>query len=148
MIESKDICTFIFSYLKNHTAMSSSTTNTNEVNKTSTSESEITKNNYSESELSEFEELLLRKKKEAQREYDYFLCAFKNHQSEEEECDNGGLAHLEAMIDRQGKFINNLDRALGRIQTKTYGICLKSGELIPKKRLLACPVATTIVGVK
>ncbi|MEI7810094.1 MAG: TraR/DksA C4-type zinc finger protein [bacterium] len=43
------------------------------------------------------------------------------------------------------KHLGNLDRALTRIANKTYGICIKSGKLIPKGRLLASLHATTCI---
>jgi len=49
------------------------------------------------------------------------------------------------MASRQEKFIKNLENALIRIQNKTYGIDRKTGELIPKARLLAVPHATLTV---
>ncbi|SEM77900.1 RNA polymerase-binding transcription factor DksA [Mucilaginibacter gossypiicola] len=43
---------------------------------------------------------------------------------------------------RQKKFIEQLEAALMRIETKTYGICRSTGKLIPKERLLAVPHTT------
>ena len=42
-------------------------------------------------------------------------------------------------IARDEKYINYIDQALDRIRNKTYGICIKSGKPIPKKRLEAVP---------
>ena len=52
------------------------------------------------------------------------------------------------MAQRQYKFIQNLEAALGRIENKTYGICRESGELIPKERLRLVPHATLTVEAK
>ena len=43
------------------------------------------------------------------------------------------------MIARQQKYIGYLDRALERIDNKTYGICRVTGEPIAKERLEAVP---------
>ncbi|MEM1093161.1 MAG: TraR/DksA C4-type zinc finger protein [Bacteroidota bacterium] len=46
---------------------------------------------------------------------------------------------LYMMIARQQKFIGYLDRALERIENKTYGICKVTGKPIAKERLEAVP---------
>lgn len=43
------------------------------------------------------------------------------------------------MIARQQKYIGYLDRALDRIENKTYGICKVTGKPIAKERLEAVP---------
>ncbi|MBA3025278.1 MAG: conjugal transfer protein TraR [Sulfurimonas sp.] len=40
-----------------------------------------------------------------------------------------------------------IDAALGRIKSGSYGICEKTGKPIPKERLLANPVARTVVNI-
>ena len=55
---------------------------------------------------------------------------------------------LYLMISRQQKFIGYLDRALRRIENKTYGICKITGKPIPKKRLEAVPHTETTVEAK
>lgn len=52
------------------------------------------------------------------------------------------------MAQRQYKFIQNLEAALGRIENKTYGICRVTGKLIPKERLRLVPHATLTVEAK
>ncbi len=52
------------------------------------------------------------------------------------------------MAQRQYKFIQNLEAALGRIENKTYGICRMTGKLIPKERLRLVPHATLTVEAK
>ncbi len=49
---------------------------------------------------------------------------------------------------RQHKFISNLERALVRIENKTYGICRESGKLISKERLKSVPHATLSIEAK
>ena len=46
---------------------------------------------------------------------------------------------LYLMIARQQKYIGYLDRALERIENKTYGICKVTGKPISKERLEAVP---------
>jgi len=46
---------------------------------------------------------------------------------------------LYLMIARQRKFIGYLDRALERIDNKTYGVCRVTGKPIAKERLMAVP---------
>lgn len=46
---------------------------------------------------------------------------------------------LYLMIARQQKYVGYLDRALGRIDNKTYGICKVTGKPISKERLEAVP---------
>lgn len=52
------------------------------------------------------------------------------------------------LAQRQFKFIENLEAALGRIENKTYGICRVTGKLIPKERLRLVPHATLTVEAK
>ena len=54
----------------------------------------------------------------------------------------------EHLAKRQLDFIKKLQAALVRIENKTYGICRKTGELIPKDRLRAVPHATLSIGAK
>ena len=49
------------------------------------------------------------------------------------------MEKLYMMIVRQQKYLGYLDRALSRIDNKTYGICKVTGEPIAKERLLAVP---------
>jgi RNA polymerase-binding transcription factor DksA len=46
---------------------------------------------------------------------------------------------LYLMIARQQKYIGYLDRALERIENRTYGICKVTGNAISKERLEAVP---------
>ena len=52
------------------------------------------------------------------------------------------------LAQRQMKFIQNLQAALVRIENKTYGVCRKTGKLIPKERLRAVPHATLSIEAK
>jgi len=46
------------------------------------------------------------------------------------------------MLARQKKHAIHLENALRRIENKTYGICVVTGELIDKRRLMAVPTTT------
>jgi RNA polymerase-binding transcription factor DksA len=50
--------------------------------------------------------------------------------------------YLNQMASRAGSFIEHLEKALMRIENKTYGICTVTGKLISKERLRAVPHAT------
>jgi RNA polymerase-binding transcription factor DksA len=49
---------------------------------------------------------------------------------------------LNQMASRQIDFIDKLEKAMIRIENKTYGICRETGKLIEKARLRAVPHAT------
>ncbi|MFZ1703765.1 MAG: TraR/DksA C4-type zinc finger protein, partial [Saprospiraceae bacterium] len=55
---------------------------------------------------------------------------------------------LNNMANHQRKYIQDLENALIRINNKSYGICVVTGELIDKKRLLAVPTTTKSVTAK
>ena len=58
------------------------------------------------------------------------------------------LEMLNNMANHQRKYIQDLENALIRINNKSYGICVVTGELIEKKRLLAVPTTTKSVVAK
>ena len=58
---------------------------------------------------------------------------------------NTEVEMLNTMAIRQRKYIQDLENALVRIKNKTYGICIVTGELIDKRRLLAVPTTTKSV---
>ena len=92
------------------------------------------KTRYSQEELEEFKEIILKKLERAQADFDLY----KSMLTKEDMND----------IQRQLKFIQNLQAALFRIEIGTYGICRKTGKLIPKERLRAVPHATLCVEAK
>jgi RNA polymerase-binding transcription factor DksA len=49
---------------------------------------------------------------------------------------------LSQMASRQITYIDHLEKALMRIESKTYGVCRVTGKLIDKARLRAVPHAT------
>lgn len=109
---------------------------------------------YSDEELGEFRELVQRKLETARKDLTYFQNLL-THRTDggTEDTDNrhqnmedGSAAHdreqVANLASRQIQFINNLEKALVRIENKTYGICRVTGKLIDKKRLQAVPHAT------
>ena len=52
------------------------------------------------------------------------------------------------LVQRQEKFIRDLNNALIRIENKTYGICRVTGKLINKERLKLVPHATLSIEAK
>ena len=49
---------------------------------------------------------------------------------------------------KNARFIDHLEKALMRIENKTYGICRVTGKLIDKARLRAVPHATLSIEAK
>jgi RNA polymerase-binding transcription factor DksA len=60
--------------------------------------------------------------------------------------EDGGMSmereQLSQMASRQIQYIDHLEKAIIRIENKTYGICRVTGKLIDKARLRAVPHAT------
>jgi RNA polymerase-binding transcription factor DksA len=115
---------------------------------------------YSDSELSEFKEIILRKLEAAKKELHYLqgLITRKDEMGGDESenrymtMEDGSLSmereQLSQMASRQITFIDHLEKALMRIENKTYGICRVTGKLIDKARLKAVPHATLSIEAK
>lgn len=110
------------------------------------------KTSYSDEELKYFRSLILQKKQEAEKEIDMLQGQVARDNRDELDNDSGysfhiadsaavatGRENVYIMIDRQQKLIGYLDRALDRIENKSYGVCRVTGEKIPKERLEAIP---------
>jgi DnaK suppressor protein len=109
------------------------------------------KTRYTESELSEFEALILDKVAKAKNELSELKRSLQKGGDSGEDITNNSTKVLEDGADtlekenlnqlaaRQQKFINNLENALIRIKNGTYGICVDTGKLISKERLMAVP---------
>jgi DnaK suppressor protein len=67
---------------------------------------------------------------------------------EEQAGDLEGQEQLEGLESAALKEIAAIDAALGRIAAGTYGICVKCGGAISRKRMEAVPTATTCVACK
>ena len=115
---------------------------------------------YSDNELIEFKELIQRKLEAAKKELTYLqgLITRKDEMGGDEgdnrymTMEDGSLSmereQLSQMASRQITFIDHLEKALMRIENKTYGICRVTGKLIDKARLRAVPHATLSIEAK
>ena len=115
---------------------------------------------YSDNELREFRELIQRKLEAAKKELSYLhgLITRKDEMGGDEgdnrymTMEDGSLSmereQLSQMASRQITFIDHLEKAIMRIENKTYGICRVTGKLIDKARLRAVPHATLSIEAK
>jgi len=115
---------------------------------------------YSDGELTEFKELILRKLEAAKKELAYLqgLITRKDEMGGDESenrymtMEDGSVSmereQLSQMASRQITFIDHLEKAIMRIENKTYGICRVTGKLIDKARLRAVPHATLSIEAK
>ncbi len=109
---------------------------------------------YSDVELTEFRELINKKLEAAKKELAYLqgLITRKDEMGGDESdnrymtMEDGSMSmereQLSQMASRQITFIDHLEKAIMRIENKTYGICRVTGKLIDKARLRAVPHAT------
>jgi RNA polymerase-binding transcription factor DksA len=109
---------------------------------------------YSDADLNEFRELIQRKLEAAKKELAYLqgLITRKDDMGGDESesrymtMEDGSMSmereQLSQMASRQITYIDHLEKALIRIENKTYGICRVTGKLIDKARLRAVPHAT------
>lgn len=109
---------------------------------------------YSDAELAEFREIINRKLDSAKKELAYLqgLITRKDEMGGDNDdarymtMEDGSMSmereQLSQMASRQITFIDHLEKAVMRIENKTYGICRVTGQLIDKARLRAVPHAT------
>ncbi len=115
---------------------------------------------YSDEDLTEFKELITGRLTTARREltYQQGLMTHRDATGTADtenrfmNMDDGSGAmereQLAQLASRQIQFINHLEKALIRIENKTYGICRITGKLIDKARLRAVPHATLSIEAK
>ena len=115
---------------------------------------------YSDAELAEFRELIENKIKNAEKQLEIYIDAYKNGSANDTEDtaptfksfdDGSNTLSKEAnsqLAIRQEKFIRDLKNALVRIENKSYGICRVTGKLIQKDRLKLVPHATLSIEAK
>jgi RNA polymerase-binding transcription factor DksA len=115
---------------------------------------------YSDAELVEFRELITKKLEAAKKELTYLqgLITRKDEMGGDETdnrymtMEDGSMSmereQLSQMASRQITFIDHLEKAMMRIENKTYGICRVTGKLIDKARLRAVPHATLSIEAK
>lgn len=106
---------------------------------------------YSEEELKEFEDIITEKLTVARAELAYIRQALTRKNDSGTDTTTGSSKLMEDGADtsereqmsqsagRLQKFIAQLDMALIRIKSGTYGVCVDTGKLIPKERLRAVP---------
>ncbi|MDR7132066.1 RNA polymerase-binding transcription factor DksA [Algoriphagus sp. 4150] len=106
---------------------------------------------YSQEELKEFEVIIQKKLDSAKEE----LLSLKESLSKKNDSGTDFTASTSKLLEdgadtleresqnqlaaRQQKFIYNLENALIRIKNGTYGVCVDTGKLISKERLMAVP---------
>ena len=115
---------------------------------------------YSDAELAEFRDLIMKKLESAKKELTYLqgLITRKDEMGGDDTdnrymtMEDGSMSmereQLSQMASRQITFIDHLEKALMRIENKTYGICRVTGKLIDKARLKAVPHATLSIEAK
>ena len=114
---------------------------------------------YSDAELQEFRDLIMKKLETAKKELAYLqgLITRKDEGGDMEDgrymtMEDGSMSmereQLSQMASRQIQFIDQLEKALMRIENKTYGVCRGTGKLIDKARLRAVPHATLSIEAK
>jgi RNA polymerase-binding transcription factor DksA len=114
---------------------------------------------YSDADLTEFRELITKKLDAAKKELTYLqgLITRKDETGDMEDArymtmEDGSVSmereQLSQMASRQIQFIDHLEKAMMRIENKTYGICRVTGKLIDKARLRAVPHATLSIEAK
>ena len=114
---------------------------------------------YSDVELQEFRDLINRKLETAKKELAYLqgLITRKDESGDLDEgrymtMEDGSMSmereQLSQMASRQIQFIDHLEKAIMRIENKTYGVCRVTGKLIDKARLRAVPHATLSIEAK
>lgn len=114
---------------------------------------------YSDADLTEFREIISKKLDGAKKELAYLqgLITRRDEGGDIDEArymtmEDGSVSmereQLSQMASRQITFIDHLEKAMMRIENKTYGICRVTGKLIEKARLRAVPHATLSIEAK
>ena len=111
---------------------------------------------YTKSELEEFRVIINKKLDEAREEYQRSVRSMK--EANDNSADGYNLTEFgsetmdkeqtEMFMARQKKFINNLEKAMARIENGTYGICKVTGKLISKERLRVVPHTESSIDAK
>jgi len=109
---------------------------------------------YNDTDLAEFRDLISKKLEAAKKELTYLqgLITRKDEMGGDNDdarymtMEDGTMSmekeQLSQMASRQISYIDHLEKAINRIDNKTYGICRVTGKLIDKARLRAVPHAT------
>ncbi len=103
---------------------------------------------YSAEELQEFEELIYNKLDKSRGELEHLKQSILRESGDsdagrlrslDDGADSFEKEYLNQLAARTQKFINQLEKAAIRVKNGTYGICVDTGQLIPKDRLRAVP---------
>lgn len=113
-------------------------------------------NRYSETDLAEFKVAIDKKIEKAARQLnsleEQLASATESKDNEGDWMDNSSsnsdIEMLEVMASRQKKHLLDLQNALQRIYNKSYGICIVTGELIDKRRMMAVLTTTKSLAAK
>ncbi|MDR2292163.1 MAG: TraR/DksA C4-type zinc finger protein [Prevotellaceae bacterium] len=115
---------------------------------------------YSDIELAEFKQRIIDRLERERNNYELLKSTISHGGSNDTEDTSPSFKVLEdgaatlskeesgQQLERIKKFILDLERALVRIENKTYGICRETGKLISKERLFAVPHATLSIEAK
>ena len=115
---------------------------------------------YSDADLAEFKEIILNKIEKAQIDLDLIKSAYMNDLNNgtddtsptfkafEEGSETMSKEANSQLAIRQEKFLRDLKNALFRVESKTYGVCKVTGQLIAKERLKIVPHATMSIEAK
>ena len=118
------------------------------------------KTRYSDCELEEFKVIISDKLEQAKQDYALLKSSLDHSDSNgtddtsptykvlEEGSSTLNKEENNKLMQRQARFISNLNAAMVRINNGTYGICRETGKLIPKDRLRAVPHATLSIEAK
>lgn len=115
---------------------------------------------YSDEELEEFKQIILERLEREKEIYEELKASVTNADGNDLSNTSPTFKVLEEGATTLSKELNGLlaqkemvlikclEAALVRIENKTYGICRKTGKLIPKDRLRIVPHATLTVEAK
>ncbi|HEY4644146.1 MAG TPA: TraR/DksA C4-type zinc finger protein [Bacteroidota bacterium] len=114
------------------------------------------KNGFSKRDLGRFKEMILERRKEIIEELEALRESMMDVTTGEYVSENSTYSlHMEQGTDamerektflfasREGKYLNQLDDALQRVNEGTFGMCKVCGVLVLKERLEAVPTAQT-----
>lgn len=111
---------------------------------------------YSDKKLKQFKHLIQKKLKRTKAELGTLSMIRRDHKDYISQNELGfsddsrryqQRAIMGSMVTRMKKKRKKLQDALIRIENKTFGICIKTGELISEQRLVAKPTARKILKV-
>ncbi|MEO8589070.1 MAG: TraR/DksA C4-type zinc finger protein [Flavobacteriales bacterium] len=112
---------------------------------------------YTDSELQEFLSVIQGKLNRARQEFAGIISMLMDADNGDRSAAKGMMEanvefnereELAGVAQRLEKFIGQLEAAEHRVRTKTYGVCIVTGKLIPKERLLLVPHTTQCVEAK